>query len=77
MYMCLSPLGASVEVYSDEVKNLKGLFFQDQQMKDAFKAFPELLCTDATYKLLQVGFHSTSCSAKILMVRVKLLLHAF
>lgn len=56
MYMCVSRSGASVEVYSDEGKNLKGLFFQDQQMKDAFKAFPELVCTDATYKLLQVGF---------------------
>ena len=47
--------GASVEVYSDEAKNFKGLFLQDQQMKDAFNAYPELLCIDATYKLVQLG----------------------
>lgn len=47
--------GASVEIYCDSEKNLKGIFFQDQQMKDAFKAYPELLCVDATYKLLELG----------------------
>ena len=48
-------LGASVEVYSDEEKNFKGLFFQDQQMKHAFQAYPELVCIGATYKLLELG----------------------
>lgn len=48
-------LGASVDVYSDGDNNLKGIFFQDQQMKSAFKAYPELLCIDATYKLLELG----------------------
>ena len=48
-------LGASVEVYSDEEKNFNGLFFQDQQMKDTFQAYPELVCIDATYKLLALG----------------------
>ena len=47
--------GASVEIYCDCERNLKGIFFQDQQMKDAFKAYPELLCLDATYKLLELG----------------------
>ena len=48
--------GASVEVYSGEEKNVKGLIFQDQEMKEAFKAYPELVCFDATYKLLELGF---------------------
>ena len=46
--------GAHVDVFSDDDKNLKGIFFQDQQMKDAFKAYPELICIDATYKLLEL-----------------------
>lgn len=50
-----SNIGASVEIYTDVDQNLKGIFFQDQQMKDAFKAYPELLCIDATYKLLELG----------------------
>ena len=44
-----------MEIYSDKDKNLKGLFFQDQQMKEAFQAYPELVCIDATYKLLELG----------------------
>lgn len=32
----------------------KGLFFQDKQMTEAFKAYPELVCLDATYKLLDL-----------------------
>jgi zinc finger SWIM domain-containing protein 3 len=32
----------------------KGLFFQDKQMIEAFNAYPELLCIDATYKLLDL-----------------------
>ena len=46
---------ASVEVYCDGERNLKGIFFQDEQMKDTFKAYPKLLCVDATYKLLELG----------------------
>ena len=48
-------IGASVEIYSDSERNLKGIFFQDQQMLECFKAYPELLCIDATYKLLELG----------------------
>ena len=44
-----------MEAYSDDQKNLKGLFFQDQQMIDTFRAYPELLCLDSTYKLLELG----------------------
>ena len=43
-------------MYSDEEKYFKGLFFQDQEMKEAFKAYSELVCFDATYKLLELGF---------------------
>ena len=32
---------------------MKGLFFQDQEMKDV-KAYPALLCIDAIYKLLEL-----------------------
>ena len=47
-------LGVSVEVYCDDEQNLKSLFFQDQHMIDTFKAYPELLCIDATYKLVEL-----------------------
>ena len=47
--------GASVDIYSDDAKNLKGIFFQDEPMQLAFKAYPELLCVDVTYKLLKLG----------------------
>ena len=45
----------NVEVYSDEEKNFKVLFFQDPEMKAAFEAYPEFVCIDATYKLLDLG----------------------
>ena len=35
--------------------HLKDIFFQDRPMKDAFKAYPEYLSVDATYKLLELG----------------------
>ena len=46
--------GASVEVRCDADKNLKGIFFQDPAMMEAFQAYPELVCIDATYKLLEL-----------------------
>ena len=42
-------------VYSDQDKHYKGLFFQNEQMKEAFNAYPEFICLDATYKLLELG----------------------
>ena len=33
----------------------KGLFFQDAMMKDAFRAYPEIIFLDATYKLLELA----------------------
>ena len=51
----LCTIGASVEVYPDEDKNFKGLFFHDSQMKQAFEAYPELIFINATYKLLELG----------------------
>ena len=45
--------GANVEVLSDEKKNFKRLFLQDQQMKSVFQAYPTPLCLDATYKLVK------------------------
>lgn len=32
------------------------MFFQDQEMKQAFAAYPELVCVDTTYKLLELRF---------------------
>ena len=48
-------IGADVELYSDSEKNLLGIFWQDREMKESFVAFPELMCIDATYKLLELG----------------------
>jgi zinc finger SWIM domain-containing protein 3 len=52
--LLMDKYGACVDVYSDDMKNFKGLFFQDKQMTESFKAYPELLCLDATYKLLDL-----------------------
>lgn len=49
-------IGACVEILVNEENVLKGIFFQDQQMKQVFSAYPELLCIDATYKLLELRF---------------------
>jgi len=35
-------------------------FFQDPQMISCFQAYPELLCVDATYKLLNLGLPTYS-----------------
>lgn len=51
--LCLF-IGASVEVLADEDSTFMGLFFQDKQMMEAFNAYPELVCLDATYKLLDL-----------------------
>ena len=48
--------GACVEVLVDQSNVLQEIFFQDQEMKDMFAAYPELVCVDATYKLLELQF---------------------
>ena len=48
-------IGASVELFTDERKILMGLLLQEREMKTAFSAYPELLCLNATYKLLELG----------------------
>ncbi|XP_065678283.1 zinc finger SWIM domain-containing protein 1-like [Hydra vulgaris] len=45
---------ANVEVLLDSDSNLKGIFFQDDFMHSAYNSYPEFLCFDATYKLLQI-----------------------
>ena len=35
---------------------LQGIYFQDQEMKDMFAAYPEFVCIDATYKLIELRF---------------------
>lgn len=44
-------IGGMVEVYVDEEKHFKGLFYQDDEMRRMFESFPEILLADATYKL--------------------------
>ena len=48
--------GASVNILTDVSDVLQGIFFQDQEMKDIFAAYPELVCVDSTYKLLELRF---------------------
>ena len=40
----------------NEENVLQGIFFKDRQMKNVFSAYPELLCIDSTYKLLELRF---------------------
>ena len=47
-------IGASVEVLVNDDNLLCGLYFQDENMKHVFAAYPELVCMDATYKLVVV-----------------------
>ena len=35
---------------------MQGIYFQDQEMKNVFTAYPELVCIDATYKPLDLRF---------------------
>ena len=77
-YILLYYAGAVVEVNVDNDKNFKGLFFQDPQMISCFQAYPELLCVDATYKLLNLGlptylFHSEDSNGQSEIVAVSLL----
>ena len=54
---CLSPLcNFELGVLVDESNMLMGLFFQDSEMKNIFSSYPELVCIDATYKLLELRF---------------------
>lgn len=47
----LSIDGACVKVVHDDNKALQGIFFQDGRMQSIFKAFPEIMLFDATYRL--------------------------
>ena len=49
-------LGATVDIVVNDSGMLMGIFFQDQEMKNIFAAFPEILFIDATYKLLEIRF---------------------
>jgi len=35
---------------------LLGIYFQDEEMKKMFDSYPEFVCIDATYKLLELCF---------------------
>ena len=77
-YILLYYAGAVVEVYVDNDNNFKGQFFQDPQMISCFQAYPELLCVDATYKLLNLGlptylFRSKDSNGQSEIVAVSLL----
>ena len=46
-------LGACVEVLVTETNELMSIFFQDSETQQIFKSYPEFICLDATYKLLE------------------------
>ncbi len=56
MHLGWSRVGSSVHVMTNDQKELLGVHFQDDQMKKAFDAYPEILFIDATYKLLELRF---------------------
>ena len=49
-------IGATVEVLVGKSDDLQGIYFQDEEMKQIFRAYPELVCIDSTYKLLELRF---------------------
>ena len=42
-------IGATVEILTSESESLLGIYFQDEEMKQIFKPYPELVCIDSTY----------------------------
>ena len=40
--------------YTQTQKRFQGIFVQDMFMKEAFRAYPEFICLDATYKLFEL-----------------------
>ena len=48
--------GACVDVIVDNDTVLQGIFFQDHEMRQCFSSYPELVCVDATYKLIELSF---------------------
>ena len=46
--------GACVDVIVKDENIFQGIFFQDEDMKQVFASYPELVCIDATYKLLEL-----------------------
>ena len=49
-------VGDSVNVVVSDTDLLQGICFEDEEMKQAFAAYPELLCIDAIYKVLELRF---------------------
>ena len=47
---------ATVEVYVGKSDDLQGIYFQDEEIKQIFRAYPELVCIDSNYKLLELRF---------------------
>ena len=43
-----------MDILADPEKGLKGLFFQDLEMQRKYKAYPEMISVNATYKLLEI-----------------------
>uniref|UniRef100_A0A7M5WSU9 ZSWIM1/3 RNaseH-like domain-containing protein n=2 Tax=Clytia hemisphaerica TaxID=252671 RepID=A0A7M5WSU9_9CNID len=52
--MLRNQYGCTVEMNVSENGDFIGLFFQDEVMKKDFASFPEVMCIDATYKLLEI-----------------------
>ena len=46
--------GSFTEVIINTEKEFKGIFFQDEYMKNLYNLFPEVILVDATYKLLDL-----------------------
>ena len=42
--------GSSVHVVADDNNVIQAIFFQDQEMKNMFRAFPEVIFVDSTYR---------------------------
>lgn len=51
--LLMNKYNCTVDVHSEDNK-LRGLFFQDDDMRKSFDLFPEVLFMDGTYKLLNI-----------------------
>ena len=45
-----------MDVIVDNDNALQGIFIQDHEMRQCFSSYPELVCVDATYKLIELRF---------------------
>ena len=59
------------EIVFDDISNFNGIFYQDQDLKKIFEAFPEMLFVDAVCKYNELGCHYIRYEMQIKFEKVR------